>query len=492
MKNRYLFTTLLTALTLSLHSDPFVYLDKEGVYELYFRDNSFDFFEDGSGLPDYTDESEHPHYTDGSGLPDCADGSGLPNDTGGETPDCPSIPSIPHHPDKPGVPICTNDSGSPLPPCTDGSGIPDCPDEPELPCHVVDCGCGLPDYTDGSGIPDELKDEDLTDYWATLDQSDLIDLDEGAQDFILETKRIEIPGFPHAFNPSIVRWRGSFLMSFRIYNPINGFSNYIGLVRLDEDFNIIGSPKVLRTRVYDPFIPYKRQDPRLITIGERLYIVYNDILEGKLNPEIRRMHIAEVHFDGVKFFTDVPECLSSFDGERKERWEKNWVPFEYDGNLLLAYSIVPHVILNPHLGTGNCETVAATRSAVEWKWGTPRGGTCAFVDGDKYLAFFHSSILMATKHSQGKTVRHYFVGAYTFDLHPPFAITAISPEPIIGKNFYNGLAYKTWQPLHVVFPGGFVFDDNHVWVVYGRQDHETWVAKLDKKALLNSLVPTKR
>ena len=31
-------------------------------------------------------------------------------------------------------------------------------------------------------------------------------------------------------------------------------------------------------------------------------------------------------------------------------------------------------------------------------------------------------------------------------------------------------------------------DEEHVWIVYGRQDHELWVAKLDKKGLLESLV----
>jgi len=34
----------------------------------------------------------------------------------------------------------------------------------------------------------------------------LIDLDSMAQDFVLETKKIEIPGYPCAFNPAIVRW----------------------------------------------------------------------------------------------------------------------------------------------------------------------------------------------------------------------------------------------------------------------------------------------
>lgn len=42
----------------------------------------------------------------------------------------------------------------------------------------------------------------------------LVNLEDNAQDFVLETKRIEIPGYPNAFNPSIVRWRGGGITEF--------------------------------------------------------------------------------------------------------------------------------------------------------------------------------------------------------------------------------------------------------------------------------------
>ena len=43
----------------------------------------------------------------------------------------------------------------------------------------------------------------------------IYDLEERSQEFVLEIKKIEIPNHPHSFNPSIVRWRGALLMSFR-------------------------------------------------------------------------------------------------------------------------------------------------------------------------------------------------------------------------------------------------------------------------------------
>ncbi len=344
---------------------------------------------------------------------------------------------------------------------------------------------------------------------STNQASDFIDLEkEMMDDFVLETKKIEIPGYPDAFNPSIIRWNSSLLlsfrlgksrdfnpedqnqvlMSFRIRDPISGSTNGIGLVILDEDFNLKSSPQVLDIPHTNPEFALRQQDPRLVAIGERLFIVYSNMIEGSCLPEIRRMFFAELFYNGEEFYTGVPECIVKFDGESESRWQKNWVPFDYEGELYLAYSLVPHKILKPIVGTGSCETAASSLGLIKWKWGVLRGGTQALLDEGEYLSFFHSSIPLKSAHSEGKQITHYFMGAYTFSSKPPFEIKRISPKPIVGKDFYHGPAHKTWKPLRCVFPCGFVADNDYVWVAYGRQDHEVWVAKMDKKRLKESLV----
>lgn len=313
-------------------------------------------------------------------------------------------------------------------------------------------------------------------------------LEENAQPFILETKEIKIPGYPYSFNPSITLWRGKILMAFRIRNSKTQLTNQIGLVWLDANLNLASQPYILEIPKASTPTLHKEQDPRLITIKDRLYMVYSDCIKGILIPEVRRIFLTEIHFNGSKFFVDTPEGLFHFEKEQELRWEKNWVPFDYQGNLLLAYSLIPHRILCP-VGNGRCETVASTLGAIYWEWGILRGGTQALLDKDQYLSFFHSSIPLATLHSNEKKITHYFMGAYTFSAEPPFAITQISPFPIIGKNFYTSPSYKTWKPLRVVFPGGFIMKDNDIWVVYGKQDFEVWAMKIDKKKLLQSLVP---
>ncbi|MBI5272719.1 MAG: hypothetical protein HY861_01905 [Chlamydiia bacterium] len=317
------------------------------------------------------------------------------------------------------------------------------------------------------------------------DYSDLINLESMAQDFVLETKQIHIPGYPDAFNPSIVRWQGRLLMSCRTYHPESRATNEIILIYLDENCNPASAPIPLRFPYPDPFCLNKRQDPRLLVIGEQLWVVYNNAIE----KEVRRMLVGAVSADCNSFSIEHVECLYTFDGETPLRSEKNWVPFDYEGHLHLAYSIVPHRILRPLFGMNACTTLAATLGSIKWDWGVLRGGTPALLEGDEYLAFFHCCKSMATVHSKGESIPHYFMGAYTFSAAPPFELTRISSAPIIGKQFYEGATHKTWKPLHVVFPGGYISDEHYIWIAYGRQDHEIWIAKLNKNALLKGLVP---
>lgn len=306
-----------------------------------------------------------------------------------------------------------------------------------------------------------------------------LDLEIVRQDFVVEVKQLHIPGHPNACNPSVIRWHHQLLLSFDAYIGRDDQPDGIGLAHLDDDFNVIGEPQILD-------LPKNLwQDPRLVATEDRLYMVFN----GAITSGIRRMFVAQVRCDSGKFIIDTPEALLTFPGENAEQWERNWIPFTYNNTLFLTYSLVPHRILQPLLGTQRCEEVCSTTVSSAWNWGAPKPGTAAHLDGDRYLALFHSIKVMPTTHSEGKSIQHYFMGAYTFENHPPFAITALSRNPIVGSNFYHGQEYQTVKPCRVVFPCGFVMDNEFVWVVFGRQDHELWVAKFEKRGLYESLVP---
>jgi len=314
----------------------------------------------------------------------------------------------------------------------------------------------------------------------------MVDLDSLVTDYILEIKQINIPEYPDAFNPSIVRWHGELLLAFRIRDPETKSTNQIGFVWLDSDFQPTGSPRLLEFRYKNPLLPAKEQDPRLLVAEDTLYIVFNNIV-GPVSEELRRMFVGTVQHEDGCFFVDSLSCMLHFEGATK-KMEKNWSPFIWENQLLLAYSIHPHRIFRP-LDSAMCESFPVAHSNVNWNWGELRGGTPALMWDGQYLAFFHSYKNIATVQSGGKIMSHYFMGAYTFSKDPPFALKHISSQPIVGDKFYNGPMYKTWKPLRVIFPGGYIFDDQYIWVVYGRQDHELWVVKLDRTGLFQNMIP---
>lgn len=303
-----------------------------------------------------------------------------------------------------------------------------------------------------------------------------INLEEKYDDFILETKRIMIPGDRYAFNPSIIRHNGNFLMSFRTHFCTTA------LIRLDENFTPCGKPQTI-TLPSNFENPQSINDARLVEISDQLYMIFDSVVN-----EIHRIFISKIFYENDYFSLDAVQCLSTFPHESKLRSEKNWVPFDYNGQLLLGYQIQPHRIFVP-TEINQCTQIAETIHSYQWNWGELRGGTPALmIDNERYLAFFHSSMKMKSIHSNDLEKGHYFIGAYTFANTPPFEITSMSPQPIIGPHFYLGRNYKPrWLDVRVVFPLGYIHDDKYIWLSYGRQDHECWIAKIDKQKLLESL-----
>ena len=305
------------------------------------------------------------------------------------------------------------------------------------------------------------------------------DLEQSAQKFVTNSRQIVIPNYPGALNPSIVPWGDNYLLSFRVRNYKTKNSNEVGLVFLDKNFSVMSTPHVLSLG-FPKSTKITVQDPRLINVGNKTYMVFS-------HYTYKKVYVGEIVLHGDKFSVKNIVALSSFDQYRKGRIEKNWVPFVVDEDLCLSYSISPHIVYKPDLATGHCKTIAETASLPKWKWGEIRGGTPALSHCDEYLAFFHSSVKLESVQSKGQCIKHYFIGAYTFSKEFPFRIKRMSPSPVIGKGFYSGASYKLYKPLKVVFPCGYVKDDEYIYLLYGKQDNEIWVATIEIEGLLDSM-----
>ena len=313
--------------------------------------------------------------------------------------------------------------------------------------------------------------------------------DQPDQQIVIATKKFEFDRFPGAFNPSIIKMDTGFLLTFRYCPDLSNqpWLSYIGIVVLDPSLNPTTSPKLLSTRAKQSKTPSQTEDARFFTYRNKLFLLYNDNLDEIYFDTGRRrdMFMAELTSSDGHFQLSSPLKLV-FEEKYQSQWQqKNWIPFEWHNELYFSYSIHPHEVLSPNFKTGICHALYKTTAPIQWPYGPLRGSSYAqLVDGE-YLAFFHSGIKIKSSASHNWKLWHYFMGAFTFSPDPPFAITKMTPQPIISEDFYT----PSYREKRVVFPGGFAIDGPYIYVAYGKDDCEIWVATLDKEALRKALKP---
>jgi hypothetical protein len=124
-----------------------------------------------------------------------------------------------------------------------------------------------------------------------------VDLEETIHPWVIHSQQVYLREYPHAFNPSIARWQGKLILSFRVIpDPKKSFTSYIGLVWLDENFKPISKPQLLRLREHGSKIPSRSEDGRLIVINDVLLQKFNMNL-GHL-PHVRSKELC--HFMGIQ------------------------------------------------------------------------------------------------------------------------------------------------------------------------------------------------
>lgn len=310
-----------------------------------------------------------------------------------------------------------------------------------------------------------------------------------AAPIVAATKRIYLDEFQGAYNPSLIAYEDGYLLTFR-HSPqrySTPWVSLIGIVKLDKEFNPVSRPQILDTRVYFTNTPQQAEDARIFSYNGKIYVIYNDNVDI-LSPSYwdrRDMYMAELFYNGYEFAVGPPLKLIHEKRYPFILWQKNWSPFVWKGTLLLSYTLNPHEVLIPNLKSGTCYYTFDTNKSIQWNFGSLRGGTPAKLVGDEYLAFFHSCIYTTSTCSDGNEMWHYVMGAYTFDTEPPFELRKVSAMPIDTLGFYTYSAY--WK--RVIYPGGFEIDGRNLYLAYGKDDSEMWIATINLDALMESLVP---
>lgn len=316
--------------------------------------------------------------------------------------------------------------------------------------------------------------------------------EQEAQNIVIETRRIVFDSFPDAFNPSLIKIDEGFLLSFR-YCPDRTSQPWLSdvyVVLLNDCFDPISEPEKLNTRPKKSKTPSQSEDARFFTFRNRIFLIYNDNIDEIFfdHGKRRDMFIAELIFEKGHFQLLPPLKIFCEEKYSTSLQQKNWIPFEWDNELYFIYSVHPHEILSCNLRRGACYPLCKTAPLLDWVYGSLRGSSSAELFDGEYLAFFHSGTRMKSPASDDWKRWHYFMGAYTFSAEPPFEMKKITPQPLLAPDFYT----PSYREKRVVFPGGFVVDDPYIYVAYGKDDCEIWIAILDKMALKQFLVPVKK
>lgn len=314
---------------------------------------------------------------------------------------------------------------------------------------------------------------------------------ELSKEGIIECLSIRVPGYPKAYNPSLISHEDGYLLSFRVrskYSPKvkkwmpRTNASFIGVARLDKELNVLdGSVQQLDIVSYSNDVSSTAEDARLLRVGDKIFIFFNDLPPSKKGYAL---YFAElVKKDGRFSFKEPAKRLKYV---REREVEKNWSPFTVGEKLFVIYSDLPRVILEVDCSTGICSEVVRSESNMEWNWGEIRGGTPADCLGDKLLTFFHSSIpVRAVKEgAPDRSGLNYVMGAYIFDREPPYSIRAMTSSPLGQLENYTENNRRK-----VVFPGGMVIEDARILVTWGKNDKELFITTFDKHKLLGSMKP---
>lgn len=215
---------------------------------------------------------------------------------------------------------------------------------------------------------------------------------------------------PHqdGFNGSIIPFHNNWLCAYRTGNGKNAFPFVSHLCVLDKNYQTI---KYLNSY-------QKIEDPKLFKHPDGRILMFNSCWDAD----------RKVTCFGVSVIMNKKEELiynwSNLSLQQEKKWQKNWIPFLYNEQIYLIYSISPWRVLKLIENNENCFT---TKTAYEETWNPQtwssviRGNASAIFLKDSYLGIWHTP--------------KYEIGFFLFNQNPPFIPFAISKYPwICGKD----------------------------------------------------------
>lgn len=250
---------------------------------------------------------------------------------------------------------------------------------------------------------------------------------------------------PGAYNPSLVRFRGKLVMSYRFHETT--LKTKLGLAELDEAFHVTS------TQTLDCNEEESCEDARLFVFKNELWMNFV-VSNWPTFPACQVKHAKLSKPDHWRISDKDLYWISN-----RQTMEKNHVPLIHDEVLHIVYAQSfpepdgpQQIIFTP------ADKREMKNPALRWAYGEMRGGTVPMLfqpsgaTVPKLLSFFHSRL-----DNNPFPVRHrYFIGAVLRRAIPPFDMLFISQRPILRGSEVGGDSARFHHKPNVVFPLGAV------------------------------------
>lgn len=289
----------------------------------------------------------------------------------------------------------------------------------------------------------------------------------------------------HVLNPAAIELEGQTYILYRAVGQDN--TSVVGLARSKDGLHI---DERLPEPIYAPRAPFEQkhgsptdnsgcEDPRVVRIGDRLYITYT-AYDSVSAPQVAESSIPVADFLARRFDRWTTPQLVTPDGIDDK--DACLFPERIGGHYMVLHRMQGHVcadftntldfrqqkltrciqIFGPRPGMWDSEKVGIAGPPIK----TPAG----------WVLFYHG---FAASHE-------YCLGAVLLDRKNPLQLLGRTSQPIMTP--VEQWEREGWIP-NVVFPCGQVVRDSIVYLYYGGADHAVGVATLKLDELVSNLRP---
>lgn len=272
------------------------------------------------------------------------------------------------------------------------------------------------------------------------------------------------------YNPSIIQWRGRFLMAYRWHIQQN-LSTSLAMAELDAKGDIIGDRQIELPGT-------STEDPKLFVYQTDLYMSWVESNWPSMPP---RSVVKYGKLVEGKPWT-VPEAFQIKYGKNDgNAMEKNWIFFVAEQGLYCIYQSRPQVVIQVE---GDKVVQEWKSSGCRWPWGPIKGGTVPVPYQGNLLRFAHSTL----DNEPPPHPRRYYLLAMLMNPEPPFDVDRISQEPIVRGSEVDELpdmerrSVLQYKP-QVIFPGGCLPMHGGFLVACGINDSQCAILKLSEEHL---------